>query len=150
MYSTWPQIHHVAEDGLDLPILLPLPQKCWECEHAPSHTLVKWVHPTTEPHRLGTELRGVPPAEHVQASGSHPSTGRKLIKQKPIKPDQRDRNRSIYHRCQQRYKCFRLLAIAALAVEQGPTTEEHQDEALGSPLHPPHCLLAGPLPYTQS
>lgn len=26
MYSTWPQIHHVAEDGLKLPILLPLPR----------------------------------------------------------------------------------------------------------------------------
>lgn len=136
MYSTWPLIHHVAEDGLELPILLPLPPKHWECEHARPHTLVKWVHPTAEPHRLGTEFSGVSPAECVQASGSHPSTVRKLIKQKPVNPDQRARSGSICHRCQQRSECSRLPAIAALAVEHGPTTEEYQDGALGSPLHP--------------
>lgn len=148
MYSTWPLIHHVAEDGLELSILLPLPPKHWECNHAQPHTLVKWVHPTAEPHGLGTELSGVSPAERMQASRSHPSTVRKLIKQKPVHPDQRARSGFICHRCQQRSECSRLPAIAALAVEQGPTTEEHQDGALGSPLHPPLSTRRTPPLYS--
>lgn len=29
----WLQTGYVAKDGLELPILLPLPPKCWDCRH---------------------------------------------------------------------------------------------------------------------
>lgn len=45
----WPQIHHVAEDGLNLLILLSAPPGCWHYRLVPSHRALFHVMLCIEP-----------------------------------------------------------------------------------------------------